>query len=119
MRWLGVLGIMTLVACSSSSNGGNCSSTGSLEISLADANSEEALCNATVTLTVADGGSPEPLMLEGTGSGCNYFIAVKPGQFTLTASLTGYQTLTQSLLVTPDGCGVESPTLALELLPSM
>jgi len=119
MRWLGVgvVGALTLVACAPSS-GGQCSSTGSLEISLADTNSEAPICDATVTLTPT-GGSAQTLADEGKGPGCYYFIMVTPGQYTVLASATGYLSLSEPLTVTPKGCTVQSPMLALELAPAM
>jgi hypothetical protein len=117
MRWSGALGALAVVACAPSS-GGSCPSTGSLEVSLADTNSEAPICNATVTLSSA-GGSAQPLAAEGSGNGCHYFIAVTAGTYTLTAMAMGYVALSQPLTVTPEGCTVESLSIALELLPSM
>jgi hypothetical protein len=120
MRWFGLAATGALVACSASSNGGTCPPTGSLEISLADADSAVRICDAGLTLAPAGGGAAASLMAEGgKGAGCYYFLAVAPGQYTLVATKMGYETLSQNFTVTTDGCTIESPTLALELLPAM
>jgi hypothetical protein len=118
MRWSGVVGAFVLAACSPSS-GGSCPPSGSLEVSLVDTTSEAPICGATVTLAAAGNGAPQPLAPLGKGSGCYYFISVTPGTYTLAATSMGYVPLSQPLTVTTDGCTVESPTLALEMLPVM
>jgi hypothetical protein len=118
MRWVGLAGALTVVACGAPERG-SCPPSGSLEISLADTNSSAPICNAMVTLAPEGGGTAQPLSAEGTGAGCYYFIAVTPGQYALSAASMGYMTLDQPLTVTTDGCTIESPTLALELLPTM
>jgi hypothetical protein len=120
MRWVAV----ALAALAAAACGGppkpTCSATGSLEVTLIDTDSDDPLCMATVTLAPSSGGTAVPLMPEGgTGAGCYYFTAVTPGEYTLSASSTGYMTLIQSLTVTTDGCSTESPQLSLELLPTM
>ena len=118
MRWAGVVGALALAACGASP-GGSCPPSGSLEITLVDTTSEAPLCSASVTLGSAGAGAPEPLAPLGKGAGCYYFVSVTPGKYTLAASLMGYAPLSQPLTVTTDGCRVESPTLALEMLPLM
>jgi hypothetical protein len=120
MKCLALVGVTALAACSQGSSGAACPSAGSLEISVADADSENPICDATVTLVPSAGGAMQTLApVGGTGRGCHYFVLVQPGAYVLSASKSGYMALSQNLTVTTDGCTIESPTLALELLPTM
>jgi hypothetical protein len=118
MRWFGVVGALALAACSASPSG-SCPPSGSLEVTLVNTSDATPICDASVTLAAAGNGPAQPLAPEGKGSACYYFITVTPGKYTLAVSLMGYAPLSQPLTVTTDGCSVESPTLALELLPVM
>jgi hypothetical protein len=119
-RWL-VL-VITVAGCSASSDGGTCPQGGSLQVNVTDTNSGDPICDASVTIAAQGGGpsktlSPEPPPPVMPTPGCNYFILVTPGMYTITVSRSGYMTDATPLTVTTDGCTIESPTVDIPLIP--
>ena len=120
VRWLGLALIAAVAACSAPSDGGTCPQGGSLEVTVTDEDSGSTICDASVTIAPAAGGTAKTLAPEAMMTpGCNYFILVTPGQYTITASRSGYVSGKLPLTVTTDGCTIESPTVEIPLLEMM
>jgi hypothetical protein len=119
MRLLVGLLVLTAAACSPQSSGENCTSQGTVTVSITDNVSNNAICDAAVTATPKSGGSAATLTPQGGGTACSYFTKLGPGTYTIAVSRGGYQPYMTTLNIQTDGCAVFPANETFELMPTM
>jgi hypothetical protein len=107
---------LVVAGCSSSSDTASCGKGGTLTIAVNDSSNEDApLCDATVTVSFA-GGMPQPLSASGPPTSCTFSMPVAIGDYTISASKSGYRPQQTSLHVGTNGCDTDSPSVVLGLV---
>jgi hypothetical protein len=119
MRRLSGLLVLAAAACSPQSSGENCTSQGTITVSISDNVSNNAICDATVTATPKSGGSAATFSPQGGGMACSYFTKLGPGTYAIAVARSGYQPYMTTLNVQTDGCAVFPANETFELTPTM